>query len=53
MYWGATEVLRRWLKVLRESIHTGVLDDWFSLMIPFMMILIVVAVAMSVMFAGV
>ena len=53
MYWGATEVLKKCLKVLREGIHTGFIDDWFSLMIPFMMILIVVAVAVSLIFTGV
>ena len=53
MYWGATEVLRKCLKVLREGIHTGFIDDWFSLMIPFMMILVVVAVVISLVFTGV
>ncbi len=53
MYWGTTEILKKCLKVLRESIHTGFIDDWFSLMIPYMMILIVVAVAVSLIFKGV
>ncbi|MCD6428045.1 MAG: hypothetical protein J7L12_00315 [Desulfurococcales archaeon] len=53
MYWGATEVLKKCLKVLREGIHTGFIDDWFSLMIPFMMILVVVAVVVSLVFTGV
>jgi len=53
MYWGATEVLKKCLKVLRESIHTGFIDDWFSLMIPFMMVLVMVAVAASVIMKGV
>ncbi|MCD6340679.1 MAG: hypothetical protein J7L51_01860 [Desulfurococcales archaeon] len=53
MYWGATEVLKKCLKVLREGIHTGFIDDWFSLMIPFMMILIIVAVVVSLIFTGV
>jgi len=53
MYWGATEVLRRYLRILRDEIHTGFLDDWFSLMVPFMALLIVAAIVASVVLAGV
>lgn len=53
MYWGATEVLKKCLKTLRESIHTGFIDDWFSLMIPFMMVLVVISVAASIVVGGV
>ena len=53
MYWGATEVLKKCLKTLRESIHTGFIDDWFSLMIPFMMVLVVISVTASIIVGGV
>ncbi len=33
LYWGATSaILSRFYKVLRDEIHTGVLNDWFFYM---------------------
>jgi len=42
--WGLEKTLNSWIEFVRRKIHTGVLDDWWSLMITWAAILLAVSV---------
>ncbi len=42
--WGLEKTLSSWVSFVRTKIHTGVLDDWWSLMIAWAAILLIVSV---------
>ncbi len=48
LYWSVvSKVFNKLYMILREKIHTGVLGDWFSLMIIFLVVIVIVLIALS------
>ncbi len=48
LYWSVvSKVFNKLYMVLREKIHTGVLGDWFSLMIVFLVVMVLILVVLS------
>jgi phosphotransferase system glucose/maltose/N-acetylglucosamine-specific IIC component len=47
LFWGVPYIFRKYYYVVRDKIHTGVLDDWFSLMTPFLVILPIILAALA------
>lgn len=46
--WGLEKALNSWVGFVRRKIHTGVLDDWWSLMIAWAATLLIMSVVMGV-----
>ncbi len=41
--WGLEKTLDSWVRFVRTKIHTGVLDDWWSLMIVWAALLLIMS----------
>ncbi len=48
LYWSITyNVFRKLYQLLRDKIHTGILDDWFVLMVLFLFLITITFIALS------